>query len=70
MERRPVQSRSLASVGYDRDTLVLETEFRNGRVYQYFAVPANSYEAFIASESLGKHFNENIRNTYDFRRIK
>lgn len=39
MIRTPVGSSSLTSVGYDADNLILEVEFRNGKIYQYLGVP-------------------------------
>ncbi len=39
MQREPVQSSNIRSVGYDLDEQLLEIEFENGNIYQYFAVP-------------------------------
>ena len=33
MERIPVESSNLASVGYDSDSLTLEIEFNSGGIY-------------------------------------
>ncbi len=44
MDRTPVSSSNLASVGYDSESMVLEIEFLNGSVYQYFDAPENEYE--------------------------
>ena len=52
MEREPVESSALASVGYDRD--VLEVEFVNGSVYQYVGVPVWVYEALMMAQSYGR----------------
>ena len=35
MQRTPVDSTNLASVGYDADTKMLEVEFHGGSAYQY-----------------------------------
>jgi hypothetical protein len=41
MQRVPVDSSSIASIGYAPEQQVLELEFRESReVYQYFDVPA------------------------------
>ncbi len=40
MDRTSVQSTTLASVGYDVGTHVLELEFRSGEIYRYAAVPS------------------------------
>jgi KTSC domain len=44
VERTPVESRALASIGYDSTTERLEIEFRTGRVYLYENVPRSVFE--------------------------
>ena len=66
MERVPVESSSLVSVGYDDATHTLEVEFSYGGVYRYFVVPASVYAELMASDSIGRHFVEHIRNNYPF----
>jgi hypothetical protein len=61
LKREPVPSHSLRSIGYDKATNALEVEFRNGGVYQYFAVPASTYAALMASESIGAFINQRIK---------
>ena len=39
-----VESTTLASAGHDAREAVLELQFRNGSVYQYFHVPRRVYE--------------------------
>ncbi|WP_117179044.1 KTSC domain-containing protein [Mariniflexile rhizosphaerae] len=34
----------MASVGYDKEARILEIEFHNGAVYQYFDVSENVFE--------------------------
>jgi ATP-dependent DNA helicase RecG len=53
MKRIPVESSSLASVGYDREISTLEVEFRNGGCYQYFPVPQRVFEQLMAAPSKG-----------------
>jgi hypothetical protein len=40
MNRTPVASSNVASIGYEPATTTLEIEFKDGSVYQYFDVPA------------------------------
>ncbi len=61
MKRTPVASQSLASVGYDRATNVLEIEYRSGDVYRYFAVPASTFAAMLAADSIGAFVNQRIK---------
>jgi hypothetical protein len=64
MEREPVQSSNLATVGYDPQTEILEIEFQNGMIYQYFNVSPGVYDEFRTASSLGRYFNAMIRNKY------
>ncbi|RYC50381.1 KTSC domain-containing protein [Flagellimonas olearia] len=66
MNRQSVNSSNLASVGYDADNEILEVEFNNGGVYQYFDVPAEIYEDLMNAPSHGQYFSANIRNDYEY----
>lgn len=66
MEREQVSSSNVKSIGYDINTSILEVEFKNGRVYQYFNVPINVYNALINSSSIGKYLNSNIVGVYKY----
>lgn len=70
MDRVPLNSSNLASVGYDASSLTLEVEFKDGGVYQYFDVPPSEYEALMqATSSHGKYFISNIRTIYRYARL-
>jgi len=69
MERTPVTSSSLRSVGYDPQTLTLEIEFTSGGVYQYQPVPKEEVEGLLQAESIGRYFLDNIRDIYEHRKI-
>jgi hypothetical protein len=69
VRRVPVQSRAIASVGYDRDTCVLELELSAGEVYRYFAVPARVHQELLAADSIGRYFLSQIRDRYGYQRV-
>ena len=69
MDRVPVTSSNLASVGYDPANSTLEVEFLNGGLYQYFDVPGHEHEALMQASSHGKYFSAYIRNTYRYTRL-
>lgn len=71
MLRKPVESSSLKSVGYDivDGNLVLEVEFTRGAVYQYMQVPYDVYEQLMSAESVGSFFNKNIQKKYEFKKV-
>ena len=66
MRRAPIESTSLASVGYDPSHRVLEVEFHGGRVYRYFGVPLRRYQELLAAESAGRFLNTRIKGFYPF----
>lgn len=69
MERTPVTSSNLVSVGYDEVPETLEVEFRGGIVYQYFGVPKMLHESLMAAASVGQFFNANIRNMFPYEQV-
>jgi hypothetical protein len=69
MERQPVVSSNIGSIGYDPSSSVLEVEFRSGMVYQYFDVPAHVHEALMSAPSHGEFLNANIKNVYRYTRL-
>ena len=70
MPRIELNSTSLTAVAYlDRQTL-LELEFRNGAVYRYFGVPAETYGELLLAESKGTYFNHHIRNRFAYVKIR
>jgi hypothetical protein len=70
VERTPVVSENLASVGHDVSGRVLEIEFRNGRIYQYFAVPRSVFAGLMGAGSKGEFFTSHIRGHYRYRRLR
>lgn len=69
MKITPVESSTLASVGYDESSDLLQLEFRSCAVYRYFAVPAAVHKALLAATSKGRYFNQAIRSQYRFVRV-
>ena len=70
MQRIPVTSSNLVSVGYEAGTETLEVEFREARVYQYAQVPEDAYRALMDAPSKGSHFHHHIRDNYRTTRIR
>jgi hypothetical protein len=67
VQREPVSSTSIATVGYDEATATLEIEFHNGRIYQFRGVPPQMAVALRAAPSTGAYFNKYVRNGgYEF----
>lgn len=64
MEREPVISSNIASIGYESESETLEVEFKTSGVYQYFNVPTFMNERLMAADSVGKFFNAEIKEVY------
>ncbi len=70
MNRTPVTSSNVASVGYDSSTMTLEVEFLDsGSIYQYFDVPETVHQEMMAASSIGGYLNSNIKNVYRYAKI-
>ncbi|WP_186210862.1 KTSC domain-containing protein [Burkholderia gladioli] len=69
MERTPVSSSNISSIGYDVENQILEIEFHGGSVYSYSGVPPSEYEGVMNADSKGKYFHANIKNRYSFMKL-
>lgn len=69
MDRVPVNSSNLITVGYDAASQTLEVEFKDGTVYQYFDVSAVEHETLMGAESIGSYFSSSIRSSYRYARL-
>ncbi len=70
MQRQAVVSSNLQSVGYDEASRVLEIEFKNNTVYQYFGVPAGEHRGLMSAASYGKYLHAYIKNAYPYERVR
>jgi hypothetical protein len=69
MRRVPVKSSALRSVGYHDASAMLDIELVTGRVYRYFDVPWETYQALMESPSKGWYYNTRIKPGYSFEEI-
>jgi KTSC domain len=69
MERAPVSSSTIAAIGYDPDSGVLEVEFTKGAVYSYSGVPLGEYEGLMSADSKGKYLNANVKGRYPYAKL-
>jgi hypothetical protein len=63
-EMTPVKSSNLKAVGYDKDGQVLHVQFLNGSHYSHAGVSPDHHAALMAAESVGKHYNANIKGKF------
>ena len=69
MQRTPVSSTAIQSVGYDPAGLLLEIEFTTGKVYQYRGVPPATYARLMGASSQGTYFNARIKGHYPEQKV-
>lgn len=62
----PVDSSLLNRVRYIEDERVLELEFHDGSVYEYYEVPPMEYDRLLAADSHGSYFHEFIKGQYNY----
>ncbi len=66
MVRHPVSSSRIANVGWEND--VMEVQFHNGAVYQYYGVSQSEYQNFLNSPSLGSALSR-LDKIHNYRRV-
>lgn len=59
-------SSAISRIDYSAPLRTLHVTFTSGRVYSYFAVPAEVYFQFCRAASKGEFFNAMIRDRYEF----
>ncbi len=61
MQRVNVVSSNIRSIGYDPVRPILEVEFLNGSIYQYFGVPQNLHHGLMNASSHGEYLDAYIK---------
>lgn len=70
MNRAPVNSSILTSVGYNANKRILEIEFRSGGIYKYHNIPESVYQGLMKADSFYQYFERNIKMAdYVFKRV-
>jgi hypothetical protein len=70
MPRLRISSSVIAAVEYDSERETLDVEFRHGARYRYAGIPRSVYDELLEAPSKGEFFNERIRGSYWFKRIR
>jgi hypothetical protein len=70
MDRDPVDSTQLKSVGYDQKNRVLEIEYLNGgNVVRYYSVSPQKFKALMSADSKGGFVSDKIKGSHRFREV-
>ena len=75
IQRLPVASSNVASIGWDEPSQILEVEFHSGAVYRYWEVNESVWNSFRRARSKGKFVWRNLRgygsdNVYTYSRVE
>lgn len=69
LDRKPVSSTIVTSIGYDSESAILEVEFAGGSVYRYFDVPEHMYRELTAGASVGKTMTSAIIGKFPYAKV-
>ncbi len=69
MNRIPVRSSNIRSIGYDEENLVLEIEFLDHALYEYYAVPPDVHAGLMSARSHGVYFHSHVEGRYKYNRL-
>jgi hypothetical protein len=71
MNRTPVSSSNIKSIGYDSQSNTLEVEFRDGSIYQYYSVLPHIYNGLMRASSHGQYLDDYVKKGgYRYRKIR
>jgi hypothetical protein len=68
MQRRPVTSSNVNSLGWEDGTL--DVAFHSGHIYQYAGVPEGVYQAALGANSVGRYIAMHVVDKYESKRLK
>jgi hypothetical protein len=68
-DMQPVSSSTIAAVGYDPNTETMRVQFHKTGTYEYAGVPQSEFDVMMQSASIGSHFSQFIKGTYEGFRV-
>jgi hypothetical protein len=73
VNRRPVRSSNIASMGWEEDGQgegTMAVEFRSGHLYVYHGVPESLYLEALGASSVGAFIASSVVDRYEHSRVK
>lgn len=67
MNRVPIKSSNLKTVGYDPVKRTLEVEFHSGAVHHFHDVPPEHHVGLLGALSPGSYFHAHIKGRFNSR---
>lgn len=68
-EMQPVESESVAAIGYDEATDELYVRFHDSGTYVYADVPRDVFDDFARADSKGSFLNQVLKPRFSYRRV-
>jgi citrate synthase len=65
-----VKSSNIYSVGYNSKEMILQIQFLNGVVYEYYGIPKSLFNDFMTAKSKGKFAIRYIYYSYRYERVE
>jgi hypothetical protein len=65
MDRLPVKSSFIESIGYDPDGRTMHVKLKNGKTYAYEGVDPIRHNELMSAKSIGQHFHAHIKPHFE-----
>ena len=69
MDRQPVVSSNIKSIGHCGRSETLEIEYLDGGVYQYDQVTAGIHQELMQARSKGQYMHAHIKGRFSYRKV-
>lgn len=66
---KQVTSSNIKAVKYDKTSMNLCVQFKNGSVYCYSGVPLSVANGLESASSVGTYFAEKVKNNYEYEKL-
>lgn len=71
---RPTQktytdSTNVKQIRYSEENKIMQVTFTSGSTYQYYGVPAETWDAAVLADSIGGFINTNIKGKFKYAKV-
>jgi len=70
MNRQPLDSSNIKSVGFDSNANIMEVEFKSGDVYRYDNVSGETHQRLLNHPSPGAFLHASVKNRFPSTKVK
>ena len=69
MDWKFVESSNLRAFRYNKSSMSLDVQFKNGSTYRYNQVPMSIAKGMENADSVGSYFAESVKGTFNFEKL-